>query len=92
MPTLYTKNGKPLQRSGNNLYSRSGKHVGRIHGRKVFTPDGKYAGTIDGNRVAYRSTDSAVISSPFTPTAHAGTGHANAAPSGVLGDEPPFPD
>jgi hypothetical protein len=92
MPNLYTKNGKPLQRRGDNLYSRSGKHIGRIRGRKIFDPKGKYAGTIHGNRVVYRNTDSAVISSPFTPTAHAGTAAANTAASAIWGDEPPFPD
>ena len=92
MASLYTKNGKPLQRRGDNLFSRSGKHVGRIRGQKVFDPKGKYAGTIDGNRVVYRSTDSAEISSPFAPTASAGTAFANYAASAVWGGEPSFPD
>jgi len=48
MSSLYTKNGRPLQVSGNNLYSRSGKYVGRIRGGKVYDPSGRYAGTIVG--------------------------------------------
>jgi hypothetical protein len=47
MADPYTKNGRPLQRRGDDLFSRSGQHVGRIRGRKVYGPDGRYAGTID---------------------------------------------
>jgi hypothetical protein len=92
MTNLFTKNGKPLQRRGDNLFSRSGKHIGRVRGRKVFGPDGRYAGTITGNRVVYRSTDSAAVGSPFAATASAGTASANSAPSAIWGDEPSFPD
>ena len=92
MADLYTKNGRPLQRYGDDLFARSGKQVGRIRGRKVFGPDGRYAGTIDSDRVVYRSTDSAEISSPFAPTRSAGTASANAARSALWGDEPSFPD
>ena len=35
---LYTKNGRPLQRRGADLSSRSGRHVGRISDNKVFSP------------------------------------------------------
>jgi len=92
MADLYTKDGRPLQRRGGDLFSRSGKHVGRVRGRKVFGPDGRYAGTIDGDRVVYRSIDSAEISSPFMPQLNAGTASANAARSALWGDEPSFPD
>jgi hypothetical protein len=92
MADLYTKNGRPLQRRRDDLFSRSGKHIGRIRGRKVYGPDGRYAGTIDGDRVVYRSTDSAGISSPFVPTLIAGTASANAVQSALWGDEPSFPD
>jgi hypothetical protein len=64
MSSLYTRNGRPLQVSGSNLYSRSGTYVGRISGSKVYDPSGRYAGTIVGDRVVYRSTDSAFISGP----------------------------
>ena len=59
---MYTKNGKPLQVSGTTVYSRSGKVVGRIKGEKVFGTDGWYAGTIVGDRLVYRSTQSAALS------------------------------
>ena len=39
---LYTKNGRPLQVSGNMVYSGSGIIVGRIDGKKVFGPNGRY--------------------------------------------------
>lgn len=64
---LYTKNGRPLQVSGNIVYSKSGKVVGRIQGEKVFGTNGRYVGTIVNDRLVYRSTQSATISSSFLP-------------------------
>jgi len=37
---LYTKDGRPLQVSGDKVYSGSGVVVGRIKGKKVFAPTG----------------------------------------------------
>jgi hypothetical protein len=45
---LYTKDGRPLQVSGEIVYSGSGTMMGRIKGEKVFGPDGRYVGTIVG--------------------------------------------
>lgn len=89
---LYTKNGRPLQVSGDDVYSRSGKIVGRVRGERVFGTDGRYVGTIVGDRLVYRSTDSAVISSPFSAANRAGSAHANRAGSAMWGDEPNIPD
>jgi hypothetical protein len=90
--SLYTKNGRPLQVSGDTVYSRSGKVVGRISGNKVYGPNGRYVGTIDGDRLVHRSTDSAGISSPFASSNHAGSAMANSAGSAIWGDEPDIPD
>lgn len=92
MSSLDTKNGRPLQVSGSNTYSRSGTYLGRISGEKVYDPSGRYAGTIVGNRVVYRSTDSASISGPSASAPHAGSASADAAGSAIWGDEPSFPD
>ena len=92
MADLYTKNGRPLKRSGDKLYSRSGAHVARVRGKKAFGPDGRYVGTIVGNRLIYRSTDSAAIGSSFAAGSRGGSGSANAAGSAAWGDEPPIPD
>lgn len=89
---MYTKNGKPLQVSGSTIYSRSGKVVGRIQGSKVFSPAGKYVGTIVGDRLVYRSTDSASISSPFSAANKAGIARANSAGNAIWGEEPDIPD
>ena len=89
---LCTKNGKPLQVSGETIYSASGTPVGRIRGRKVFGPDGRYVGTITGDRLVFRSSDSASIGSPFAAAHRGGSGLANSAASGVWGDEPNIPD
>ena len=89
---MYTKNGKPLQVSGDDVYSRSGKPVGRIRGDKVYGSDGRYVGTIVGDRLVYRSTDSAGASSSFAPSARAGTAKASHAGSAVWGSEPDIPD
>ena len=92
MANLYTKNGRPLTRRGDDLFSRSGAHVGRVRGDRVHAPDGRYAGTIVDDRVIYRSTDSAMISSPFAQAAGAGSASAQAPSSAAWGDEPDFPD
>lgn len=89
---LYTKNGKPLQVSGNTVYSRSGKVVGRIKNDKVYGTDGRYVGTIVNDRLVYRSTQSATISSPFSAANKAGSARANRAGSAMWGDEPNIPD
>lgn len=92
MSSLYTKNGRPLQVSGSNVYCRSGTYVGRISGMKVYDPKGRYAGTVVGNRVVYRSTDSASISGPSVSAPRAGSASAHAAGSAIWGDEPSFLD
>lgn len=92
MSDLYTKNGRPLQRSGDNLYSRSGRYLGRIRNGKVYDPSGRYAGTITGDRVVYRGTDSASVGSPSTSANRAGSARANRAGSAIWGDEPRFLD
>ncbi len=89
---LYTKNGRPLQVSGDTVYSRSGKVVGRIRGEKVFGTNGRYVGTLVGDRLVYRSTDSAEISSSFSAANRAGTARANSAGSAIWGNEPDIPD
>src|SRR5688500_8597645 len=63
--TIYTKIGRPLRVSGDDLFSKSGQHVARLRGSKAYGPDGRYVGTLAGNRLVYRSTDSASIGSPF---------------------------
>lgn len=89
---LYTKNGRPLQVSGDIVYSHSGKVVGRIRGEKVYGPDGRYVGTITSGRLVYRSTDTAGVRSPFSVANRAGSARANAAGSALWGEEPNIPD
>jgi hypothetical protein len=88
MSDLYTKNGKPLQVSGDNTFDRDGVQVGRRRGDKIYAPDGRYAGTIVGDRVVYRSTQSASRGSSFSPRRRAGSARANRAGSALSGDEP----
>lgn len=59
MANLYTMNGRPLTRRRDDLFTRSGNHIGHVQGEKVFGPDGRYVGTLVGDRLVYRSTDSA---------------------------------
>lgn len=89
---LYTKNGRPLQVSGENVYSPSGTVVGRIRGDKVYGTDGRYIGTVDGDRLVYRSTQSASIGASFSTANRAGSGRAARAASAIWGDEPDIPD
>ena len=89
---LYTKNGRPLQVSGNIVYSKSGNVVGRIQGENVFGRDARYVGTIVNDRLVYRSTQSAIISSSFSASNKAGTARANRVGSAIWGEEPSIPD
>lgn len=89
---IYTKNGRPLTQSGNNLYSRSGRHVARLRGKKAYAPDGRYVGTLVGDRLVYRSMDSASVGSPFVESMRVGTSHMNRLGSAIMGEEPPIPD
>lgn len=90
--SLYTKDGRPLQESGDYIFSNSGVPVGRRRGDKVFGPAGRYVGTIVGGRLVYRSTDSASIGAPFAVASRAGSGRAHAAGAATWGDEPKIPD
>ena len=92
MDRLYTKEGRPLKVSGDDLFSPSGRHVARIRNGKAYGPDGLYVGTVVGDRLIYRSTNSASRSSAFAARAHAGHASANRAATAVWGDEPPIPD
>ena len=89
---LYTKNGRPLQVSGDKVYSRSGTIVGRIKRDKVYGTDGRYIGTIDRERLVYRSTHSARVNSSFSAANRVGSARANRAASAIWGDEPNVPD
>ena len=89
---LYTKNGRPLQVSGDTVYSRSGSVVGKIKGMKVFGTNGRYIGTIAGDRLVYRATDSAGVGSSFSAANRAGSARADRAASAVWGEEPDIPD
>jgi hypothetical protein len=90
--SLYTKNGRPLQVSGDKVYSASGKIVGRINGDKLYGTNGKYVGTIVEGRLVYRSTESASVSGPFTTANRAGFAQAPMAGSAMWGEEPDIPE
>jgi hypothetical protein len=92
MSVIYTKDGRPLHQSGDNLFSNSGKHVARLRGKKAFNPQGQYVGTLVNNRLIYRSTDSATVGSPFATSAHAGHASAHSAGTAAWGEEPPIPE
>jgi hypothetical protein len=93
MTNLYTKNGQPLQQQGDDVFSLSGRHIGRIHGDKVYGPDGRYAGTIDSGRVVYRSPDSASSVGTFDRSKDIPEAvSARIAGAAMWGDEPDLPD
>ena len=89
---LYTKNGRPLQVSGDNAYSRSGHYVGSIVHDRIYDPSGHYAGTIVGDRVVYRRTQSTGSAGPSSAANRVGVARAARVGSAIMGDEPPFPD
>lgn len=88
---LYTKNGKPMRRVGDDLYNASGRHVGRFRGDKVYDLNGRYAATLVGDRLVYRSTHSASVSGAVARRAsRAGSAAAPRAASAMWGTEPDF--
>lgn len=92
MEILYTKQGRPLQRSGGQLWAKSGKYLGTIQGQYVFDTTGRYSGTIENDRVVYRSIDAANLGSPSVAAPAMPIAEINALPAPNLGDEPPFAD
>jgi hypothetical protein len=90
--TIYTKNGRPLHRSGDNLFSSSGAHVAKLNGSKAYDSDGKYVGTLVNQRLIYRSMDSTSRGSPFAKTSQAGFANAKGVSVSAMGEEPPIPD
>ncbi|MGD1052422.1 MAG: hypothetical protein ABR950_01200 [Candidatus Dormibacteria bacterium] len=89
---IHTRDGRPLQRSGDDLHSRSGRHVARMRGRKAYGPSGVYVGTLLGDRLVYRAGDSVSLGVPFLESPRAGFSAVNAIPANLLGEEPPLPD
>ena len=92
MDNLYTRSGRLLQRSGNNLHSRSGRYLGQLQNGKVYDPDGRYCGTIVGERVVYRTIDSAARLAASAAVVLAASTSANLPGSSLWGIEPPFED
>jgi len=92
MDHLYTRSGRLLQRSGNQLHSRSGNYLGHLANGKVFDPAGRYCGTIVGDRVVYRTIDSAATSAATVGVACAASVQANRGGTALWGIEPPFAD
>jgi hypothetical protein len=90
MDHLYTRSGRLLQRSGDQLHSRSGSYLGHLVNGKVFDPAGRYCGTIVGDRVVYRTIDSAATSAATVAVPWPASAHANGPGSSLWGVEPPF--
>lgn len=88
MSALYTKNGVPLKVSGSAVFNPQGRNFGHIRGDRVYGLDGRYRGTIVGDRLVYRSTHSASVSSPRAARAGSASARAARAGSAIWGDEP----
>jgi hypothetical protein len=90
--TIYTKNGRPLQRVGDDLFAKSGLQVARLRGDRAFGPDGRYVGTLVNDRLIYRSAQNAAVGSSFSPRRVMGSALVNRAGTAAWGEEPPIPD
>lgn len=89
---LCTKSGRLLQRVDDELFSRSGRYLGRFRGNKVYDPDGRYCGTLVGDRVVYRTIDSAAAGAASTAAALPASTKPNHKGSPLWGVEPAFAD
>ncbi|HQY98633.1 MAG TPA: hypothetical protein PKV13_00005 [Propionicimonas sp.] len=92
MDELYTRSGRLLQRSGDQLHSRTGSYLGQLRDGKVFDPSGRYCGTIVGDRVVYRTIDSAAVGAASVGEGCPPSTHANQSGKALWGVEPPFAD
>ena len=90
MATIYTRDGEPINRSGNDLFDSSGLQVARMNGDKAFGPDGRYVATLVSGRLVYLHNDSANRTSSFLPRRVAGFSVARVAGIATYGDEPSF--
>ncbi|HVW42823.1 MAG TPA: hypothetical protein VHC18_15870 [Amycolatopsis sp.] len=92
MAKLWTKNGRPLSRDGNDVYTAAGTLIGRIHGDRVFgAKDGGYVGTLVDDRLVFRTYD---VDGPYRAyTRQASDSLADTVPpSRTWGDEPILPN
>lgn len=92
MTTIFTKEGRPLRRYGDDLFSESGTHVAKLKGDKAYRREGEYLGALVRNRLIYRSTDSAGVGSPFARRVGTPSAAARSAAIADWGDEAPIPD
>lgn len=92
LPWVYTrrKGGRSRSQETRSTAAQAGWLAAR--GEARCTARGRYVGTITGDRLVYRSTDSAAVSSPFSAASRAGSAQANRAGSAIWGDEPSIPD
>lgn len=85
---LHTKDGVPLQVSGDAVFNPQGENFGHLRGDKVYGLDGQYRGTVVSGRLVHRNTDSATVGSPRAAIAGVGSASAHAAGAALVGDEP----
>ena len=91
MRQLWTRDGRPLLNSGNDVMTADGTPVGRIRGDWVFTPDDDYVGTLVGDRLVFRSFDR---EGPYRAYRRPASPRIveSVAPAHMWGDEPSLPD
>ena len=87
---IFTKNGVPINLSGDELFDGSGKQVARLKGDKAFGPSGRYIATLVNDRLIYLASDSELVGSTFKPRTVAGFSVANIAGITTSGDKPVF--
>jgi hypothetical protein len=89
MSVLYTKNGVPIAVHGDRVYDPAGRNFGYLRADKLFGLDGRYRGTVIGDRLVYRASQSAGVSSPRAASAgRGGSSRARRSGSAISGEEP----
>jgi hypothetical protein len=88
---IFTRNGRPLLREGDDLFSETGTQVARVQ-RLAFDRNGRYVGTIDENdRLVFRSEDSNTLGPVYVPAVHAGFQHDPGDTEVSVDEEPALP-
>ena len=87
---IYTRDGVPINRSGDDLFDASGKQVARLERDKAFAPNGSYVATLANDRLIFFVNDSQQTGSKFNPKTVTGFSETNIAGFSTYGDEPEF--
>lgn len=68
MERMFTWGGRSFgYKDGENLWTYSGKHVGKFHDDEIYGPDGRYLGELKNSKLISKTSRKSRRKSRFTP-------------------------